>query len=473
MRLTPSVVLVLVVWVTSVGLCDIASADFLSRRSVAELVFFTNFFGSLGGASAVLLTRAMQHYAGTSCNADPSHANKPGVSQLTMMFLMSLVLRQPTQFATTRRSSYPDGEAAAAVLGGISRGPPYSVTHSSSISPHLEEEQEADLAVESFTTNKGLTPPPESGDHPKKDVEALTDFSGRDRWLCGRQRSLFIVLSLTNTAGMLFMFESFQWSGMSSVYALKACEPMFTCWLATGVAQRLLLEPLAGCDRRDGSRRRKISFGVQPNWRVWTAVMSVSAVSALAASTVSRPQPSQDAPLLEGRGKVVCGISFVLLSNFLFSLRTTVQKPLLKLILDTHRDRVAPAAASSLVFVNVGVAGSVLMAGPVIMFYFSTPPASAPSAVDLAQLLFIGFTYCAYHTCNGIIIQHISSVTYSVAKQVRIVLTFVASIVVLGQRVPSWGALGGSCGLLILATHWFAREERRCAAVDGCSEHLL
>ena len=423
-----SVVLLVVVWVLSVGACDIASAEFLNRRTVLELVFFTNLVGTITGLFFRLFVALMIGAQPHSLLAE----NIP-TTKLPSTFLASDLWHWGHSFLSPSSPSSSASNGAAGGRGGIINASDAETASSSLLS----------LSSSSSSFSE-LSP-------------------------------MFLSISLANTLGLLVMFVSFQAGGMSDVYALKCSEPLFTCMLATNVAQRLLLQPLVAENLVGGGRLTAAS----PSARVWLSVAVVSLASIGAASTVAHGNSrhvQQDvvvgavAPGGDGNKNddvvggwrhqiaLVAGIAFVLVSNVLFSLRTTLQKPFLSLLVH-QRPTESPFTMASLLFVNVGVVGSAMLLVPTLLYNNM----SEYTAVDFVQLIFIGSTYYSYHVCNSVIIQHISCVSYSVAKQVRIVGTFLVSIAFFGREVESWAKLVIMCCLLLISTHWFAIEEGKCA----------
>lgn len=126
-----------------------------------------------------------------------------------------------------------------------------------------------------------------------------------------RVGGLHVVLAVCNSLALCLMFGGFVASGMSSAYALKTTEPLFTALASTDAVLRLL-------QWFDSSHTQ---FGISHtlSLSVWLSVLAVcsgAAISTTSLPTVGLLQWSVTSAL-------------VLCSNAAFAVRTTVQKALL------------------------------------------------------------------------------------------------------------------------------------------------
>jgi drug/metabolite transporter (DMT)-like permease len=265
---------------------------------------------------------------------------------------------------------------------------------------------------------------------------------------------LFLGVAFGNIAALYCMYTAYGSGGMAGAYAFKSTEPLMTCILSTVLFQRLigLLIPSDHLSKR-----------APPGPMEWFSVGLVCLGSTMCSLA------------LHGMSLATVSVtsSWILASNFAFGARTVFQKALFL------ESPVVTAGQTDVVvrlFVDMGAVGSVfftlsfLWEFPTLDF---TTPDSPLRGDDIICMVISGVGYFVVQALNCLVLLHFTSVEYSVAKQMRVIILFVFSAMYFAVTFqhPWLAVFGGALvigGTLLFSTK---RESQSTNAVsfDGAS----
>jgi len=242
-------------------------------------------------------------------------------------------------------------------------------------------------------------------------------ISDRSRWPAAPRLPAVAVCSIAgvNTVALWTMHESFRHSGIAYPYAFKHTEPLFTVALAFLIFGE------------------KISEG---------GILGV--VIVVVGAFVTSIVPSASA-VVHAAPAILS-----LASTLLFALRTALTKP----ILNNH-----PKYDSCNLFVHVAAMGALLL----LPVSFVVGENSVP--IISVRSLLAGSNYFVYHCIGNYVLSRLSTVSYAMAKQLRVVVIFVASCSYGNAKVMSQGLVGLlGLSMVILGTYIYIMSLLRISA---------
>ncbi|EAN93517.1 hypothetical protein TcYC6_0040700 [Trypanosoma cruzi] len=239
---------------------------------------------------------------------------------------------------------------------------------------------------------------------------------------------LFFVVNFVNVLATYLMFSSFTFAGMTHVYAIKTTEPLVMCLLSTEIVQRVIRGFFA-----DGRNTKSGSTDIDPypmstkivSSSTWVSVFFVCIGASLTSGSLKRSGESS-------LGAAVIMFTYILVfaSNAALSLRTTLMKPLLHII--PNDGTIFP---SCLVHFFVLLLSSITLLGPVLAF--RGRDIMEYNADIWRQIVVVGISYGVYQVFNGVVLFHVAPLSYSILKQVRVILVFFFSAYYFGKEFDS------------------------------------
>ncbi|ESL11896.1 hypothetical protein TRSC58_00345 [Trypanosoma rangeli SC58] len=226
---------------------------------------------------------------------------------------------------------------------------------------------------------------------------------------------LLLAVCYVNVLATGLFFFSFTLSGMTHAYAIKTTEPLVMCLLSTEIMQRAIRGFMAG--EKEGKSH---SIDSEPHLVspktisliTWISVVFVCIGALLISGSLERSGKT-----VRSDAVLVLSYCFVFASNCALALRTTLMKPLLHSI--QSDGSIFPAA---MVHCFMMFCGSVTLLGPVLMFKGRD---IVGYNVDMwKQVVVVGFSYGVYQVFNGVLLFYVTPLSYSILKQIRVVLIF-------------------------------------------------
>jgi hypothetical protein len=270
---------------------------------------------------------------------------------------------------------------------------------------------------------------------------------------------LLLALAAANTAALVAMFYAVSIGGMPEVYALKTTEPICICLLSVTQAQAVIkrtvmLGAASGHSLEEWHWRR-------PSYPMWCSVVVVC-VGAMGIAT------SMKAPNFEDHRHRAVGVGALLvtLSNVLLALRTMLQKPMLHALLKLE----TIVAASTKIFVEVGAIGGFFLIA--VMLATDQYDDLRLTMGDLYRLFSIAVSYYVYQVCNSLVILYVVPVSYSVVKQLRVVIIFFLSVSLFGKEFDSVAQLVVGLVLVSVGSVWYAHEQASQDRVADCEAEV-
>lgn len=261
---------------------------------------------------------------------------------------------------------------------------------------------------------------------------------------------LFAAVAASNLLALFCMYSGFRSGGMDGAYAFKATEPLMTCVLSTALAQQLIACVFPRDEKWAAIRHSS------PGWREWFGVLLICAGSALCSmglhgSTSTRVSETS---------------AWILASNFCFVIRTVLQKRLFQESPVVSEERAQEVAVR--LFMDVGVIGSIATAPfALLQLLWRSDVEEAATQQQLSALhtgaLFLtaGAGTFFVQALNSYVLLHFSPLAFAVAKQCRVMLLFLFSVMYFSMafRAPALAAVGGALVVLGTAVYLCARDQ--------------
>ncbi|RNF10863.1 hypothetical protein TraAM80_01247 [Trypanosoma rangeli] len=250
---------------------------------------------------------------------------------------------------------------------------------------------------------------------------------------------LFLAVCYVNVLATGLFFFSFTLSSMTHAYAIKTTEPLVMCLLSTEIMQRAIRGFMIG--EKEG--KSYLTDGelhlVSPktiSFITWISVFFVCIGALLISGSLERSGET-----VRSDAAIMFTYCLVFASSCALALRTTLMKPLLHTI---QRDgSIFPAAV---VHCFMMFCGSVTLLGPALVFRGRN---IVGYNLDVwKQIVVVGLSYGVYQVVNGVLLFYVTPLSYSILKQVRVVLIFFCSAYYFGKEFAGVARL--IVGLLLL-----------------------
>ncbi|RNE94921.1 uncharacterized protein Tco025E_10284 [Trypanosoma conorhini] len=250
---------------------------------------------------------------------------------------------------------------------------------------------------------------------------------------------LILAVCCVNVLATGLMFSSFTLAGMTQAYAIKTMEPLVMCLLSAELMQGLIRRFVT-----DGKAAKSHPFYDDPHGApsktislaTWISVLFVCIGALLTSGSLKRSGET-----FSSAAVIIFAYTLVFVSNSALALRTVLLKPLLHTI--PNDGSIFPA---SVVHCFMMFLGSMVLLGPALVFRGKN---MMDYNLDMwKQILVVGISYGVYQVFNGVVLFFVTPLSYSILKQVRVVLIFFFSAYYFGKEFGSFAQL--IVGLLLL-----------------------